>query len=644
MDEETLSGTQTPNPATPPKLDPRAPAKFTVIKHPEILRTWREAGALADDDNKDRSVVAIPLSLDASWATILEAVEAYTVKSGGKTVNHNTTLRARRLLTSRDFDKVGVCWKRRDVKIQASQSDRDLWVKRTVALGFKELRYFEGGDSILSAAMNDLGKPRGSMAADPATKLRVAEAAPAAAAAKDDDDDDDGPRYFRDSAADTTTPPKPPLGAPTEHVLEVCHNNTEWLLCFEEAADLVAWRDAIHAARLDAKPPVPPEIFDLECASTTSNDAAARSRFGVFRCAGDCRGALKAVLRAVRDDEKGEGRAEPQGAGARAASDGEADGDATVALDGAVLADIDRAVRRDAARRFKPKRDACDAARRDALAGLEKVVAVVRKAYAEARVDLPPDVELEVPPPPPLSGGAIVDVWSAETFARDAAEVVARAFKDDAVDANLSARSRASLLNRAARDAAASLGDAADAREAAGVAELEKFADVAEAAVAARRRRLVDDVSDAVRAGAWIGQASPSADLWQRNENAALAKDVALGRWPCTRDLATPGTLWVARPCLYWAPNASVAGLLSVFGRPAAKDERHELRNLREVARVPSPVPLKKNAIRFAFRGDGDHDLRADAQRAGRERRRAHGPRRGRRGGRGCADEGGEVN
>ena len=97
--------------------------------------------------------------------------------------------------------------------------------------------------------------------------------------------------------------------------------------------------------------------------------------------------------------------------------------------------------------------------------------------------------------------------------------------------------------------------------------------------------------------------------MWQRNENAALAKDVALGRWPCTRDLATPGTLWVARPCLYWAPNASVAGLLSVFGRPAAKDERHELRNLREVARVPSPVPLKKNAIRLAFRGDGDHDL-----------------------------------
>ena len=92
MDEETLSGTQTPNPATPPKLDPKAPAKFTVIKHPEILRTWREAGALADDDNKDRSVVAIPLSLDASWATILEAVEAYTVKSGGKTVNHNTHL------------------------------------------------------------------------------------------------------------------------------------------------------------------------------------------------------------------------------------------------------------------------------------------------------------------------------------------------------------------------------------------------------------------------------------------------------------------------------------------------------------------------------------------------------------------------
>mmetsp|Transcript_15971 Transcript_15971/g.52017 ORF Transcript_15971/g.52017 Transcript_15971/m.52017 type:complete len:436 (-) Transcript_15971:18-1325(-) len=313
--------------------------------------------------------------------------------------------------------------------------------------------------------MNDLGKPRGSMAADPATKLRVAEAAPAAAAAKDDDDDDDGPRYFRDSAADTTTPPKPPLGAPTEHVLEVCHNNTEWLLCFEEAADLVAWRDAIHAARLDAKPPVPPEIFDLECASTTSNDAAARSRFGVFRCAGDCRGALKAVLRAVRDDEKAK-VAQSRKALERAASDGEADGDATVALDGAVLADIDRAVRRDAARRFKPKRDACDAARRDALAGLEKVVAVVRKAYAEARVDLPPDVELEVPPPPPLSGGAIVDVWSAETFARDAAEVVARAFKDDAVDANLSGKiARASLLNRAARDAAAgSDAEALDAR------------------------------------------------------------------------------------------------------------------------------------------------------------------------------------
>ncbi|KAH8047714.1 hypothetical protein JL721_12126 [Aureococcus anophagefferens] len=405
MDEETLSGTQTPNPATPPKLDPRAPAKFTVIKHPEILRTWREAGALADDDNKDRSVVAIPLSLDASWATILEAVEAYTVKS-------------------------------------------------------------------------------------------------------------------------------------------------EWLLCFEEAADLVAWRDAIHAARLDAKPPVPPEIFDLECASTTSNDAAARSRFGVFRCAGDCRGALKAVLRAVRDDEKA-----------------------------------------------KPKRDACDAARRDALAGLEKVVAVVRKAYAEARVDLPPDVELEVPPPPPLSGGAIVDVWSAETFARDAAEV------------------------------------------------LEKFADVAEAAVAARRRRLVDDVSDAVRAGAWIGQASPSADLWQRNENAALAKDVALGRWPCTRDLATPGTLWVARrPCLYWAPNASVAGLLSVFGRPAAKDERHELRNLREVARVPSPVPLKKNAIRLAFRGDGDHDLVLTLNAPGASVAALMDLVEAAAGGRGCADEGGEVN
>ncbi|KAJ8598217.1 hypothetical protein CTAYLR_005520 [Chrysophaeum taylorii] len=516
-------------------------------------------------------VVVCELGMDVAWGDFLQRLgAALETPVTAKTEEEAEVVRR---VERRDFERVGVVWKRREGAASLALHARDLWTRRVLGVLDGSLRYY-------ATESDEWDAPRGAMSLGEGFVAR-----------------------YGDSAAVQET-----LSSPTAWVMEVTRRESSWLVCFESGGDMDEWMRAI--ARAQRKPE--PRRFHYALRSAVAVPSFRRRVVACRRIVAseDVEAAISDVAR--RLDES----ADVAMADVLAARD-RGEPYALLSLDPHVLADTRRWLWAAARRELVAfSTEAMESVGREAER-LGRLASLVRPAYASARLVLP-DASLDLAPLEAARAAACDDDDDEElpeaasaVAENEVADIVDRAFAGPGDVAAACRFVRRTLAARAATLAATAIRTAA----------VEPWRDarrkrVAEAANACGRRAtaakigLVAAATEAVRAGAWIGPDGPSANLWQRFEAAATQKQCALASFAVTVNNAA-ATLWVCALALYVAPSKTLAGRLFSKALGAVSGGTGTLpptglvvptRVLSQTLRVPSPVPLKNNALELVYR------------------------------------------
>jgi len=572
-----------------------------VMSDPETLQFWKEAGVVS---NAGGEVVTLEVPLDVRWSDLVSRLMQITEEMGGVCeAAGSSDLRCFRNVSAGDFRKVGVAWKRRDgaAGLLSSTNTESVWVRRVVALTFgASLRYF-GEDDV--AKVGDWERPRGEI-----DDLRGATL-----------------RFANEHSS--------VLGAPTGYVVQIEQDAVFWLLCFESPDESEAWRLALRevfASPTNNNAGGDASSSDLSSSSSVTKKKTPPSFDYVARAttslATTARRTRHLVLEARRRRPSWERSAESAVEAADASADVAfadrlankergllslplLDVDARVVHEFRVAAAVAVQRRHTAAVRDARARIA------EAQALADKTTALVKAAYAKAKLMLP---ELVLSPPLSEKEDSSQDDDHDETVAREGAEalrdggdeqrVVDHCFSSDSSDVGAACRaSRRALAARAASDAADRVQRSSARRLAAKLEALEAHVSSQLARAATHKATLCSAFDRAVAVdNAWPGADSPTAKLWTAREDAAKAKSPALVALAATNSLV-PGTLFVGTKALYFeaSSNSVLTAVLSASSRKNKKGGVDiPLAAVTALSRVPSPVPLKKNALKVLLGTD----------------------------------------
>lgn len=552
-----------------------------VSRESELFAAWKRGEVLSCPAPAKGDVLLAEVSMDVKWASVLERCERVVEGEDGRIVEamEEGVVELRRKVSRRDFDLVGTFWKRRDGVASAVVSARELWVPRVFGVRDGSLKYY--GEDQADAIM-DWDKRRGELCLANGVRLLVA----------------------------GNEVPLEELGAPSPHLMEITDDTTAWLVCFESQDDLGRWRDAI--AKAQNKKERGGSFAYRVCSGTSVADGKQRKRFLVAErlvARGDMERSLEGILQSL------EASADLLVADALASREkvklGEqVDEPPLTRLDPRVAWDLQRGRFWLARSAYEDAKNAARARIADEQKRLDKLLVLVRPSYVAAKLQVPL-LELE-PAFADLAvefddADAVAHAANATAFEPD--EVIDKAFgqtSDIGAACRLTRRGVASRLAATASALVnAQVKAALDAALANLRADIAAASDRAHAAKVHACRVLTVAVRDQ---NAWIGPDSPSAELWFKFPEAAQAKHPALARYAATEGL-TAGALFICADALYFAPSTDVASRLVSkafsFTKHAANKVTSLVLRVLDVAtleKVPSPVPLKNNALRVALK------------------------------------------